>query len=203
MKAKKQAIRMDRSGSIASFSPGGAHPLSRRPLILLIHGYNNDDYEAADGYFHMRCNLDKALTFAGVDEARRKEIQSTIWEFYWPGYQPLTLLNPKARPRRWYEPVISAPSYKFEVAKARTWVPSELFEYLLQIQPSEIFFIAHSLGCRVVLETVRKLLESLRTRSVVTGFLLMASAVPIDLLEESGSLGPSARVPLKRYCLYS
>jgi pimeloyl-ACP methyl ester carboxylesterase len=203
MKAKTQALRMDRSGGIAPFSAGGLHPLSRRPLILLIHGYNNDDYEAANSFFRMRCNLDNVLNFTGLDEARRKEIQSTIWEFYWPGYQPLTLLNPEAGPRRRYEPVISVPSYSLEVIKARTWVPSGLFDYLLQIQPSEVFFIAHSLGCRVVLETVRKLLESLRTCSVVTGFLLMAGAVPIDLLAETGSLGPSARAPRRRYCLYS
>jgi pimeloyl-ACP methyl ester carboxylesterase len=200
---KIQAIKMDRSGGIAPFSPGGGHPSAGRPITLLIHGYNNDDYEAADSFYKMRCNLDHILHYSGNASIFRKYIQSNIWEFYWPGYQPVTLLNPVARRRHWYEPVISGPSYSLEVVKARSWVADGLFNYLSRVRPSEIFFVAHSLGCRVVLETARQILESFTTPIRVTGFILMAGAVPIDLLQPTGPLGPTAGAPPRRYCLYS
>src|SRR6266446_6626422 len=142
---KRQAFRMNRSGGIEPFSPGGAHPCSGRPLTLLIHGYNSDHYEAAESFFRMRSNLDNILRFAGMAESFRKHVQANLWEFYWPGYQPLNLINPFAKPRRWYESVISGPSYSHEVVKARTWVSTGLFEYLTRTRPSEVFFVAHSL----------------------------------------------------------
>jgi len=182
---------------------GGRHPFPGSSLILLVHGYNNDQYEAAGSFYRMRCNLDNILSFSGLPESVRRNAQEHIWEFFWPGYQPIPVMNPQARRRSWGETVISATSYSHEVRKARSWVSENLFKYLLQIQPADIFFISHSLGCRVVLETVRGLQESLLTRISVRGFLLMAAAVPVHLLRPGGPLRPSAEIPPKKYCLYS
>jgi hypothetical protein len=115
----------------------------------------------------------------------------------------LPLLNTEAKRRRWYEHGISAFSYGGQVTKARDLVPEALFKYLRRVRPSDVFFVAHSLGCRVALETVRRLLESWRPSPEVSGFLLMAGAVPIDKLQLMGTLGPTAHVPRRRYCLYS
>ena len=198
-----QALRMNRNGFMEPFSTGGRHPVAGQPLVLLIHGYNNDEPEAADSFFQMRCNLDNVLGFSGLPKITRQRIQSNIWEFYWPGYQPLGLTNPRVKRRGQIEQMASALSYSLEVRKARSWVADGLFEYLIRNPPSELFFVAHSLGCRVALETAKRLLESLRNRTTITGFLLMAGAVPIDILAEFGSLGATARIPKKRYCLYS
>jgi pimeloyl-ACP methyl ester carboxylesterase len=198
-----QSLRMDRWGAVTPFKNGGPAPEPRRPVILLIHGYNNDEFEAAESFFRMRVNVDELLRMGGVAQATREDLQKRIWELYWPGYEPLTLINPKGLRRHSYESFISAPTYSIEVEKARSWVPDSLFSYLDQISPSEVFFVAHSLGCRVALETTKRLLNSVSTTVIVSGFLLMAGAVPIDLLHEWADLGPTARLIPKKYCLYS
>jgi hypothetical protein len=80
MKARAQSLDMDESGTISS--PSGAHPPAARPLTLLIHGYENDEHDAGDSFSRMRSNLDNILWSAGREEADRKLVQSSIWEFY-------------------------------------------------------------------------------------------------------------------------
>jgi pimeloyl-ACP methyl ester carboxylesterase len=87
------------------------------------------------------------------------------------------------------------------VRKAGDWVPRGLAEFLKSISPSEIFFIGHSLGCRVVLETISWLLAP--QKIVLSGFILMAGAVPIHMLVPTEKLRRAATVARKRYCLYS
>jgi hypothetical protein len=170
---------------------------------LLIHGYNNDEVQAAESFFRMRVNIDEILSSIGVVRTIREEIQKQIWEFYWPGFERFALTNPKGLRRHNYEMLVTAPTYSLEVVKARTWVKDSLHHYLDRVNPSEVFFVAHSLGCRVALETIKALLNSITTTVSVAGFLLMAGAVPIDLLHEWAELGPTTRFTSKRYCLYS
>jgi hypothetical protein len=200
---KASALRMNREGVVGVYERGGIEPAVGDRLILLVHGFNNDESQAAQSYFAMRSNLDNVLRLHGTDEEQRKNIQSRVWELYWPGYLPLSARGPSGKRRFGYEPALSAASYSLEVVKARTWVADGLATYLRRIRPAEVFFIAHSLGCRVVLETVKRLSSSILTNIQFPGFVLMAGAVPVDSLLQNGSLGPSALSPSRRYCMHS
>jgi pimeloyl-ACP methyl ester carboxylesterase len=151
----------------------------------------------------MRKNLNYLLRTSGVAEEVRQDAQSRIWELYWPGYLPLSDQGPAGLKRRFYEPAISASSYSLEVEKARTWVADQLSAYLDRIGQISVFFIAHSLGCRVVLEVLERLLNSVVSTVTCSGYLLMAGAVPIDQLMPAGRLGPTAFLPTGRFCLHS
>jgi pimeloyl-ACP methyl ester carboxylesterase len=200
---KDNALRLDSSGSIGPFVAGGFEPRRGQPIVLLVHGYNNDQAEAGDSYFAMRSNLDYLLRTCGIDKTVRQDVQSHIWELYWPGYMPLSHRGPSGLKRKFYEPVMSAPSYSLEVIKARGWVADRLSSYLNRIGPIEVFFIAHSLGCRVVLEVLERLLPSMISLMRCSGYLLMAGAVPIDQLMPSGRLRHTAALPPNRFCLHS
>jgi pimeloyl-ACP methyl ester carboxylesterase len=200
---RAQWIHMDQLGIVTPLDRVADAPEPRKPLILLIHGYNNDEFQAADSFFRMRVNVDELLAGAGFARAIREEFQRRIWEFYWPGYEPLTLINPQGLPRGGFENLLATSTYSLEVEKARTWVPDGLETYLTEASPSDVFFVAHSLGCRVAVETTKRLLNSMSTNVRVAGFLLMAGAIPIHLLHELADLGPTTRQVARRYCLYS
>jgi hypothetical protein len=197
-----RALLMDGAGSIAPQPASGPEPAGGQPLILLVHGYNNDTHQAAESYFLMRRNLDHLLRLSGVDEAVRKSFQSRMWELYWPAYAPMRH-RAFGRPRPKYEHVVAPLSYSLEVIRARTAVAGGLAQYLTRRAPSEVFFIAHSLGCRVVLETIKLLAPVLTSPIQLSGFLLMAGAVPVDMLDLGGLLGPGALRARRRYCLHS
>lgn len=200
---RANALRMDGEGTVQPYRSGGILPPAGRRLILLVHGYNNDPFQAGASYFAMRRNLDHILQFCGVDEARRKSMQEGIWELYWPGYFPLSDRPLRGLRRRGYEGVLSIPSYSLEVGKARSWVASGLARFLASRAPSEVFFIAHSLGCRVVLETILRLSKAAQPGIAIAGFLLMAGAVPVHLMLDGAPLGDCLRSASRRYSLHS
>jgi pimeloyl-ACP methyl ester carboxylesterase len=170
-------------------------------MVLLVHGFNNDSAQAKESYFAMRRNLNNVLQFCGAGEGTRREVQRSIWELYWPGYEPLTGTGPRGMERSAAESAASAGGYFLEVKKARDWVPRELAAYLRNAGPSEIFFIGHSLGCRVILETINRLI--VQQSILLSGFLLMAGAVPVDFLTKWGELRRAADAVNRRYCFYS
>jgi len=195
-------LSMDANGVVRPSGYTRVHPSPGRRLVLLVHGYNNNFAEAGEGYFALRRNLDNLLRNCGIGDPARKHFQQEIWEFFWPGFQPLSYVSATGSARSFAESVASAPTYPLEVAKARSWVPNGLASYLNSVLPSEIFFIGHSLGCRVILETMARLTAPPH-RIAISGFMLMAGAVPIHLLLESSTLFQNARRGGKRYCLYS
>jgi pimeloyl-ACP methyl ester carboxylesterase len=192
---------MDVNGDVRPSVGPSALPERNKPMLLLVHGYNNDSAEAAESYFAMRRNLDALLRVHGVAESVRKALQGRIWEFYWPGYLPIGHWSLSGVTRPTFEKVISAPSYALEVIKARDWIADGLAVFLRSVEPSEIFFIGHSLGCRVVLETIARLADP--HTIALTGFILMAGAVPIHLLLSNSRLCNGAALVKKRFCLYS
>jgi hypothetical protein len=197
---KKCALVMEDHGYVRPYCDGGPEPPSGHPLVLLVHGYNNDAVQAELSFYAMRRNLDNLLSLNGTGEALRREFQSRLWEFYWPGHLRLRRFGSR---RAAFEVVPSALSYSHEVVKARTWVAQSLADYLRLRTPSEVFFIAHSLGCRVALEAVKRLSASPAPDLRVAGFLLMAGAVPVNLLDPDGDLFPSAIEVRRRYSLHS
>jgi predicted esterase len=194
-------LHMDGHGRITPALPSADAPQTGQPMVLLVHGFNNDSVQAKESYFAMRRNLNNVLQFCGADESRRKEVQRSIWELYWPGYLPLTTTGPRGMKRGGLQTGLSAGGYFLQVKKARDWVPDQLSAYLREAAPSEIFFIGHSLGCRVILETIDRLI--VRQNILLSGLLLMAGAVPVDFLTKWGKLRQAANRVNRRYCFYS
>ncbi len=195
-------LSMDGNAVVRPNGFARVQPHPGRRLVLLVHGYNNNPVEAAESYFALRRNVDKLLQNCGIGDSARMFFQQEIWEFYWPGFQPLSHVSATGGARSFPESVASAPTYPFEVDKARTWVPTGLAAYLNSVRPSEIFFVGHSLGCRVILETIVRLMRPPQ-RIAISGFMLMAGAVPIHLLLKSKDFFRHTRSAGRRYCLYS
>ena len=193
-----RALHMDNNGMIRPRRPHGDQPTPRARIILFVHGYNNDSNDANNSYYTMRKNLDDSLRESGLSRETRNTFQKEIWELYWPGYYGID--QPSSVVRLVGEKGISTASYSLQVLKAKDWVPKGLAEYLESLDPSGVFFVGHSLGCRVVLETIKRLA---RTNVPVLGFLLMAGAVPTDLLDEKQDLYAGNGQGKHQYCLFS
>jgi hypothetical protein len=150
--------------------------LDERRIIIMVHGFNVDLQAARDTYGTF---LDRLR--AHVGQGRFKAL-GEFWGFYWPGDHP--------------DPVTSARTFPDRIdttKEAGRQLARLMIEYLKPHQ--EVFFIAHSLGCRVVLETLRAIAERegdeanksgrpTRLGAPVRGILLMAAAVPYQLCEE-------------------
>ena len=196
----RQALKLTASGHLGPLEAGGPTPHGHRRVILLVHGFNNDEQQAGASYSTMRRNLDRLLREEGHDQQHRRAVQETIWEFHWPGYLRAATA---VVPRRGLSETISGLAYSVQVPKARGAVPEALADYCTSLGAVELSFVAHSLGCRVVLETVDRLARDPRSRVRVGGVLLMAAAVPMRSIGTWGKLNGAARVPSRRFCFHS
>jgi pimeloyl-ACP methyl ester carboxylesterase len=143
--------------------------LARRECLVLVHGFNNTDSEAAVAYFGFR--------------GRQQEIFGTpdpvafdrrFGDAYWPGDADWWSFFDKVD-------FLIYPSSVHTAVKAAP----ELAKLLWRMPNLErVDFIGHSLGCRVTLET----LVQLRTRTLprIGRIVLMAAAVPSEMLERGG-----------------
>jgi pimeloyl-ACP methyl ester carboxylesterase len=140
----------------------------RSRLVLLVHGYNVPEDKAVkefDGFIGSILKLAPGLN-------------GQIGIMLWPGD---------------YRPVWSWASYPWRVHTAINCA-KQLAEYLLARRDMngnipEVILIAHSLGCRLVLEAL-KLLPSDHRLSIK--IILMAAAYPVALLK-----GPKAALQVK------
>jgi pimeloyl-ACP methyl ester carboxylesterase len=166
------------------------------PIIFVIHGYNNDQEEAETSYGILRENLREIL---GDNRTRLNH----IWELYWPGYLPKGTLLPWRKVGNF----ASVMSYPYQEQKT-TKLGAALAEYIGEIpgrdrnSGPEVIFVAHSLGCRVVMETLRNL-DQVDASVRVLGVCLMAAAVPVFAIEPGGHLRSGAHRSNKVYILYS
>lgn len=191
-------------------APGGGSPEGVPRIILLVHGYNNDKAEAEQSY--------EALVHDLPDDAAR--LGDQVWKFFWPSYverstgrsvdEPVDLSDRYASAGSERHGLLSAPTYAWQVLKARD-VGRELGRYLRGLEredglPTEVVFVAHSLGCRVVLEALRELLV-LSTpdaeRHRVPCVYLMAAAVPTFMVGAGARLEDAATLPQATYVLHS
>jgi hypothetical protein len=128
---------------------------SAPPLTFVIHGFNNDREEGRRGL----------SSFVGLLRSAHPQLTGRMVAVLWPGD---SLLGPLA--------------YPVQERDARSC--AERIEHLCRVRwrlresPS---FVAHSLGCLVVLETMRRLHGSVGTTYAV----LMAGAVDCDALARS------------------
>ncbi|WP_240219748.1 DUF726 domain-containing protein [Rheinheimera hassiensis] len=140
----------------------------RREIVVLVHGFNNHYGEAAvayEGFRKRQYSLNSSLQPASL--------QSILADVHWPGDAAWGLFD-----------IADFLVYPYAVGTAKK-AGAILAKFLMQMPNLEIVhFIGHSLGCRVVLETIRKL----GARPQVGKLCLMAAAVPVFQVEYGGRL---------------
>ncbi|MFF1563790.1 alpha/beta hydrolase [Streptomyces sp. NPDC058293] len=159
--------------------PGGPTPhlaLYEPHLVILIHGFNVNGEEANVSYVKFRRELRSALSLG------HEEVLGAFWEFHWPGDHP-------------FKPV-STVTYSARIGAAES-AGERLAEMLKKLSATqEVTLIAHSLGCRVALETVRRVLSGNYNRGArVRNVFLLAAAVPVHDCAARGRYSGEARDP--------
>src|SRR5256714_3492941 len=165
-------LRRDKEGG-KLLDPGVFHgllpdALARRTCLVLVHGFNNSEGGAATAYFAFR-NRERAL-FSDVDPGA---LEGLFGDTFWPGDAQWGFFDK-------LDFLIYPTAVHTAVDAAK-----ELDAMLGKLPNLErVDFIAHSLGARVVLETL--LLLRKRTLPRIGRVLLMAAAVPSEMLEPAG-----------------
>jgi pimeloyl-ACP methyl ester carboxylesterase len=148
---------------------GSADEKTRRECLILIHGFNNTDSEASAAYFGFRAAQQEIF-----HPADATAFDHRFGDAFWPGDGDWWSFLDNVDFLVYPSAVHTAVHTGAELANAIWRMPN-----LEQVE-----FIGHSLGCRVVLET----LLALRQRAVplVRRVALMAAAVPSEMLEPGG-----------------
>lgn len=167
---------------------GAVRPEGRRSLVLLIHGYANSQATASGSFDACVSNLEAAASQSNSN------LISPLFKFYWPGDTKL--------------PVISQLSYPWEIGPAVDSA-AKLSTFLQGLSgpggtPVEVHFVSHSLGGRVVLETLKHFVAAGANTSVLfRSMSLMAGAVPVHMAGNPHQLQDGALIPGKRQVLFS
>jgi pimeloyl-ACP methyl ester carboxylesterase len=142
--------------------------LARRSCLVLVHGFNNSDGGAATAYLAFR-KRERAL-FGSVDP---HAFEALFSDTFWPGDAQWGFFDK-------LDFLIYPTAVHTAVAAGK-----DLDSLLAKLPNLErVDFIAHSLGARVVLETL--LLLRKRALPKVGRVVLMAPAVPSEMLEPGG-----------------
>jgi pimeloyl-ACP methyl ester carboxylesterase len=142
---------------------------ARRECLVLVHGFNNTDSEAADAYSGFRARQKEIFGAPDVSGFDRH-----FGDAYWPGDADWWSFFDKVDFLIYPASVHTAVNAAKELA-ALLWQMPNL---------RRVDFIGHSLGCRVTLETL--LLLRTRTLPMIGRVVLMAAAVPSEMLERDG-----------------
>lgn len=141
---------------------------TRRECLVLVHGFNNSDSEAATAYLGFRTR--QVEIFGTIDD---RAFERRFADAYWPGDADWTFLDS-------LDFLVYPNAVRNAVATAK-----ELADLLWRMPNLErVDFIGHSLGARVVLETLLRLRT--RTLPLIGRIVLMAAAVPAEMLERGG-----------------
>jgi hypothetical protein len=159
--------RKREGGSV--LSPGAlAGDRGIQSCVVMVHGFNNNDGEAAIAYDGFR---KRQLEEYGIDPT---ELNEKLGDAFWPGDADWG----------WFD-FVDFGVYSTAVGHARR-TAAELRALLLGMPNLlELDFIGHSLGCRLILET----LELFRLNGdgpAIRRVCLMAAAVPMEMLEPGG-----------------
>jgi hypothetical protein len=148
---------------------GSLEAQARRECLVMLHGYNNHRGDAGRAYLGFRNR--QVAQFVDIDHAR---LNARLGDGFWPG------------DAKWPGPIdwVDFLFYPAAVGVAREAAPL-LAELLWSLPNLEaVDFIAHSLGCRVALETLQ--LINARGYPRVNRVCLMAAAVPVEMVERDG-----------------
>lgn len=176
-------------GAVADRVREGPPPFvqGRSRLVILVHGYNNDLQDARRSYSEFEDNLRRLYNEGG------SRVSDLLGKFHWPGDANL---GP-----------VSFISYPFEITDARESA-ERLADFLRDLHGPggglvQLDFVAHSLGCRMLLETL-ELIPDIGVVKVFFGAIcLMAAAVQVNMVEPGGPLGETLWIPLRLLILHS
>jgi esterase/lipase superfamily enzyme len=174
--------------------PSGGKPLeecygprkafdARDRLILLVHGFNvSRDQAKIEQYLPFEMRLDQCglkWDVAGV---------------YWPADGCIPFVKNIQYP---------------QLIKRAIECSFQFADYLKNLKkidnsPCEIVLIGHSLGCRLILETLQVLANQSETNSTISiTVILMGAAVPVALVESIDCLRIGLSIVKKAFVLYS
>ena len=160
----------------------------RGRIVVMVHGYNTDEAGATKNYQELPDGLRSAYSDGGP------LVPETMGGLFWPG------------DANWW--IFSALSYPQEMGQAKD-TAARLAEFLRTLQgPSggsmRVDFFGHSLGCRVVLETLRAARPYFADLRVYFGNIcLAAAAVPLPMLEPGRRLNSIMAVSQRLVVLHS
>lgn len=141
----------------------------RTRALLLVHGYNNDETDARDAYNVLLRALQPSV-LNNFD---------CIVEFQWPGDS-------------YFRKAVGAAMYPQQIKTARAaarLLAAELVRAALASGGRlRVSVVAHSLGCRLILEAIADGVFTPGSAPHLSLVLLMAAAVPVDLVR-TGHLG--------------
>jgi pimeloyl-ACP methyl ester carboxylesterase len=147
-------------------------------IVILVHGYNNNFCAGCRSYADFLKRVPERFPKVG--------------RLFWPGD-----ITPA---------IISGASYSWQIETAKE-CGRKLATFLAQLAsrrsvPIEVSFVGHSLGCRVVLETL-KAAEGMPVWPEVRAICLMAAAVPVGLVEPDAELEEASQWVDHRLVLFS
>jgi pimeloyl-ACP methyl ester carboxylesterase len=142
-------------------------------MLILVHGYANPEARARKSYDTLVSRLRRSWPDQRLPE---------VWYFYWPG----DLVAPG----------ISQVSFSLQIRRAEQ-AGKLLAEWLYRRRADDLspeaILVAHSLGCRLVLEALALLdartKDSRSRHTHVARTCLMAAAVPVSLCQQGKLLG--------------
>jgi len=183
-------IDRDRHGSPTVFTEPGQEPDWRRPVCLLLHGYNVSPPAANSAYMRL---FDTIRCQTGLPPF----LQSRSWLVCWPAYASWGLARGKT--------IFSPLTYSLQIPSA-VEAAQALKRYIDRVNSDrpEITLLAHSLGCRVALE----LLDSyaMTSRTAAPQFpvvVLMAAAIPTYFFDDLVRLWRGALLPRQTMVFFS
>jgi pimeloyl-ACP methyl ester carboxylesterase len=164
-----------------------------RHILLFIHGFNDTACEANEAY---EAALKYYLPDLGTSPARPDALVC----FQWPGDIAVGPFK-----------VMDAFGYPWDIKQAIESA-DKLATYLAYLCTAKganfkISVVAHSMGCRLILEALKRMIPTVAASFEIIG--LMAAAVPVDLVSASSfvyggaSLAGTDRFPRKTMKFYS
>ena len=161
----------------------------RKRYVLLIHGYNVNEKKAMKAYNKFKVNL------LNVSRFYEREILTFIWPSDFVGFPIVNLIDPFF--------------YSIKIDHAKD-CSNPMYQFLLDLEKKkdnalELIIIAHSLGCRLILETLKKLIEDDNFKGKIKFILvLMAAAIPVELVKNNQSYRSFIKEKVhKKIVLYS
>jgi len=163
------------------------HAESQTDLIVLVHGFNNNEGQAQDAYVGFRQRQKAMLGELG------DRLEAMLGDAFWPGDAD------------WPGPLDTVDFLVYPATISRAVdTAAALSDYLLTRQDVlNLYFIGHSMGCRVVLETIRLLRANASFTTPIRKVCLMAAAVPTGKVFPGGELEDAFLAPEHVRVLYS
>lgn len=186
------SVRSDASGGDVLSQVSGSLGAYGSQIVFLFHGYNDSFAVASQSYASFLRN------FPAAGNPLHDKWQPAIHPCYWPG------------DKSWGP--VSFASYALEMGPAKQSAAAFANFISTLHAPAggtlDLYFVAHSLGNRVVLELLltlqaMKAAGKLSSQIQFKGFCMMAAAVPVSMVQSNANLYAAATLSATRRTLYS